>query len=217
MIAEIILASTLTGRRPQSERKERSNARRPHDRSVRDDRPGRDPGFLSSRRRGLHRRSSRPAPTAARNASSSPIAAISPRMCSSRSTRHFAKADPSVIMGVGSVVDAPTAGIFIANGAKFVVGPLTQPRRRQAVQPPQDPLQPRLRLGDRDRLRRRARLRDRQGVPRRLGRRAGIRQGDARPLPVDAHHADRRRRRDRGIADQMVQGAASPASASART
>jgi 2-dehydro-3-deoxyphosphogluconate aldolase/(4S)-4-hydroxy-2-oxoglutarate aldolase len=39
-------------------------------------------------------------------------------------TRHFAKADPSVIMGVGSIVDAPTAGIFIANGAKFVVGPL---------------------------------------------------------------------------------------------
>jgi len=39
-------------------------------------------------------------------------------------TRHFTKADPSVIMGVGSVVDAPTAGIFIANGAKFVVGPV---------------------------------------------------------------------------------------------
>jgi len=38
--------------------------------------------------------------------------------------RHFAKADPRVIMGVGSVVDAPTAGIYIANGAKFVVGPL---------------------------------------------------------------------------------------------
>jgi len=42
-------------------------------------------------------------------------------------TRHFAKADPSVIMGVGSVVDAPTAGVYIANGAKFVVGPLTNP------------------------------------------------------------------------------------------
>ncbi|MGP1680135.1 MAG: bifunctional 4-hydroxy-2-oxoglutarate aldolase/2-dehydro-3-deoxy-phosphogluconate aldolase [Burkholderiales bacterium] len=39
-------------------------------------------------------------------------------------TRHFAKADPSVIMGVGSVVDAATAGICIANGARFVVGPL---------------------------------------------------------------------------------------------
>ena len=39
-------------------------------------------------------------------------------------TQYFAKADPSVIMGVGSIVDAPTAGIFIANGAKFVVGPL---------------------------------------------------------------------------------------------
>ena len=38
--------------------------------------------------------------------------------------RHFADADPSVIMGVGSIVDAPTAGIYIANGAKFVVGPL---------------------------------------------------------------------------------------------
>lgn len=39
-------------------------------------------------------------------------------------TRHFAKADPSVIMGVGSIVDAPTAGIYIANGANFVVGPV---------------------------------------------------------------------------------------------
>ena len=39
-------------------------------------------------------------------------------------TRHFASADPRVIMGVGSIVDAPTAGIYIANGAKFVVGPI---------------------------------------------------------------------------------------------
>lgn len=37
--------------------------------------------------------------------------------------RHFAEADPSVVMGVGSVVDAPTAGLYIANGARFVVGP----------------------------------------------------------------------------------------------
>jgi 2-dehydro-3-deoxyphosphogluconate aldolase/(4S)-4-hydroxy-2-oxoglutarate aldolase len=41
--------------------------------------------------------------------------------------RHFAKADASVIMGVGSIVDAPTAGLYIANGAKFVVGPLINP------------------------------------------------------------------------------------------
>ena len=40
-------------------------------------------------------------------------------------TRHFAKADPSVIMGVGSIVDAPTAGLYIANGARFIVSPLT--------------------------------------------------------------------------------------------
>ncbi|MFN3857939.1 MAG: bifunctional 4-hydroxy-2-oxoglutarate aldolase/2-dehydro-3-deoxy-phosphogluconate aldolase [Caulobacter sp.] len=38
--------------------------------------------------------------------------------------RHFAKADPRVVMGVGSIVDAPTAGLYIANGAKFVVGPV---------------------------------------------------------------------------------------------
>jgi 2-dehydro-3-deoxyphosphogluconate aldolase/(4S)-4-hydroxy-2-oxoglutarate aldolase len=30
-------------------------------------------------------------------------------------------------MGVGSVVDAPTAGIYIANGANFVVGPILNP------------------------------------------------------------------------------------------
>ena len=39
-------------------------------------------------------------------------------------TQHFAKADPSVILGVGSIVDAPTAALYIANAARFVVGPL---------------------------------------------------------------------------------------------
>ncbi len=39
-------------------------------------------------------------------------------------TKHFQKADPSVIMGVGSVIDAPTAALYMANGANFVVGPL---------------------------------------------------------------------------------------------
>ena len=39
-------------------------------------------------------------------------------------TQHFQKADPSVIMGVGSVVDAPTAALYMANGANFVVGPI---------------------------------------------------------------------------------------------
>ena len=38
--------------------------------------------------------------------------------------RHFVKADPSVVLGVGSIVDAPTAALYIASGAKFVVGPL---------------------------------------------------------------------------------------------
>ncbi len=38
-------------------------------------------------------------------------------------SRHFASFDKSVILGVGSIIDAPTAGIYIAYGAKFVVGP----------------------------------------------------------------------------------------------
>jgi 2-dehydro-3-deoxyphosphogluconate aldolase/(4S)-4-hydroxy-2-oxoglutarate aldolase len=38
--------------------------------------------------------------------------------------RHFAKHDPTVVLGVGSIVDAPTAALYIASGARFVVGPL---------------------------------------------------------------------------------------------
>ena len=38
--------------------------------------------------------------------------------------RHVVANDLDIIMGVGSVVDAPTAALYIANGANFVVGPL---------------------------------------------------------------------------------------------
>ncbi len=37
--------------------------------------------------------------------------------------KHCAKAHPGLIIGVGSVEDAPTAAMFIASGANFVVGP----------------------------------------------------------------------------------------------
>jgi 2-dehydro-3-deoxyphosphogluconate aldolase / (4S)-4-hydroxy-2-oxoglutarate aldolase len=37
--------------------------------------------------------------------------------------RHFAKADASIILGVGSVIDAPTAALYLAAGANFIVGP----------------------------------------------------------------------------------------------
>ena len=36
---------------------------------------------------------------------------------------HFAAERPEIILGVGSVLDAPTAGLNINNGANFVVGP----------------------------------------------------------------------------------------------
>ncbi|MBI9049175.1 MAG: bifunctional 4-hydroxy-2-oxoglutarate aldolase/2-dehydro-3-deoxy-phosphogluconate aldolase [Anaerolineaceae bacterium] len=35
----------------------------------------------------------------------------------------FNEMDPSVILGVGSIIDAPTAALFMASGANFIVGP----------------------------------------------------------------------------------------------
>ena len=40
---------------------------------------------------------------------------------------HFEKADPSVILGVGSVLDAGTAALYINLGANFIVGSVTNP------------------------------------------------------------------------------------------
>ena len=41
--------------------------------------------------------------------------------------KHFAKADPSIILGVGSIMDAPTAALYMAVGANFIVGPSHNP------------------------------------------------------------------------------------------
>src|SRR5690606_3023830 len=37
------------------------------------------------------------------------------------------EAAPDVLLGVGSIVDAPTAALYISYGAAFVVGPLLNP------------------------------------------------------------------------------------------
>ena len=41
--------------------------------------------------------------------------------------KHFSAADPSVILGVGSVSDPGTASLYINSGANFVVGPVLNP------------------------------------------------------------------------------------------
>ncbi len=41
--------------------------------------------------------------------------------------RYAADAEPEVILGVGSIIDAPTAALYIAAGANFVVGPVLNP------------------------------------------------------------------------------------------
>jgi 2-dehydro-3-deoxyphosphogluconate aldolase/(4S)-4-hydroxy-2-oxoglutarate aldolase len=52
------------------------------------------------------------------------------------------EAHPEIILGVGSVIDAPTAAMYIASGANFVVGPMLNPeiarlcnRRKVAYSP----------------------------------------------------------------------------------
>ncbi|MGQ9492888.1 MAG: bifunctional 4-hydroxy-2-oxoglutarate aldolase/2-dehydro-3-deoxy-phosphogluconate aldolase [Anaerolineae bacterium] len=41
--------------------------------------------------------------------------------------QYFSNADPSVILGVGSVLDPATAALYISSGANFVVGPVFNP------------------------------------------------------------------------------------------
>jgi 2-dehydro-3-deoxyphosphogluconate aldolase / (4S)-4-hydroxy-2-oxoglutarate aldolase len=40
---------------------------------------------------------------------------------------YIAKSNLNLILGVGSIVDAPTASLYIASGAHFVVGPVLNP------------------------------------------------------------------------------------------
>jgi len=56
--------------------------------------------------------------------------------------KYFADRDPSVILGVGSVIDPGTAALYISTGANFVVGPVLNPdvakvcnRRKVAYSP----------------------------------------------------------------------------------
>jgi len=42
-------------------------------------------------------------------------------------TKFAAKECPEMIMGIGSIVDAPTASLYIQLGANFIVGPLFNP------------------------------------------------------------------------------------------
>lgn len=41
--------------------------------------------------------------------------------------RYFQQTRPELVLGIGSVVDAPTAAMYIASGANFIVGPLFNP------------------------------------------------------------------------------------------
>ncbi len=49
---------------------------------------------------------------------------------------------PQVILGAGSIVDAPTAALFIAAGANFIVGPLLTPRLPESAIVAKSPISP---------------------------------------------------------------------------
>ena len=123
---------------------------------------------------------------------------------------------PEVILGAGTIIDAPTAALFIAAGARFVVGQSLQRGGRPALQPAARRLHPRLRDRDRDRGRRGARLRDRQALPGRGLRRPGVRPQLPGAEPGVEGDADERPR-DRGGDARLDRGRAPRPSASAAT
>ena len=46
-------------------------------------------------------------------------------------SKEFAKTNPEIILGVGSILDAPTAGMYLASGARFVISPCLVPEVAQ--------------------------------------------------------------------------------------
>ena len=46
-------------------------------------------------------------------------------------SKEFAQTDPDIIMGVGSILDAATAALYLASGARFVVSPCLVPEVAQ--------------------------------------------------------------------------------------
>ncbi len=44
-----------------------------------------------------------------------------------RLSKEFATTNPEIILGVGSIIDAPTAALYLASGARFVISPCLVP------------------------------------------------------------------------------------------
>jgi 2-dehydro-3-deoxyphosphogluconate aldolase/(4S)-4-hydroxy-2-oxoglutarate aldolase len=123
-----------------------------------------------------------------------------------RVSQYISQADPQVILGVGSVIDAPTAAMYIAHGASFAVGPLFDPaiarlcnRRKIAYMPG---------CGSVTEISQAEEL----GVeivkvfPGSSVGGSRLCQGGPGSLPVDTHHAHWRGRRHRGEHQKLVQG-----------
>ena len=106
--------------------------------------------------------------------------------------KYTAKTHPQLIVGIGSVDDAPTAALFLAHGANFVVGPTLNEdvarlcnRRKVAYMPG---------CGNLNDIAAAEELGAEivKLFPGRGSGRPRFRKGCARPAPLDADHADRR-------------------------
>ena len=106
--------------------------------------------------------------------------------------RYCAREVPSLVLGVGSVVDPGTASLYINCGANFVVGPVLNPDVARACNRRKDPLLAGLRERFGDLASRGTGLRDRQDLPGRGGGWPGVREGREGSLPMGFHHAHRR-------------------------
>ena len=103
---------------------------------------------------------------------------------------------PDLILGEGTIHDAPTAAMYIGAGpANFIVGPMLNPEVARLSNRRQNRLYPRLRHFFRDLPGRRTGRGDPDNLSwRHLGR-TGIRQGPLWPVPLVQRHAHRRRGR----------------------
>ena len=117
--------------------------------------------------------------------------------------RRAATECPEMAIGAGSIVDAPTAALYMQSGACFIVGPLFNPEVARVCNRRLVPYTPRLRQRDRSRLCPGSRMRPLQDLPRRCPE-PGNGQGTACSPSLEQTDGNRRRRTHRRESDGLV-------------
>ena len=120
--------------------------------------------------------------------------------------RRFAGSRPDVIIGVGSVIDAPTAALYLACGANFVVSPVLNPEVARVCNRQKVAYLPGCGSASEISNAEELGVEDLQDLPGQRGRRAEFRQVSACALTLVAAHAHGGRGRDRGERQRVDEG-----------